>query len=52
MKVTTQSAENVTIGLYSIHLINLSMATNPYVKPPDAGVRGPIMSKAPACKWP
>jgi hypothetical protein len=31
--------------LYSIHLINLSMATNTCVKPPIAVVKGPIMSK-------
>jgi hypothetical protein len=45
MKITTRSAENVAIGLYSIHLVNLSMATNTCVKPPGAVVRGPIMSR-------
>jgi hypothetical protein len=45
MKVTTRSALSVAIGLYSIHLVNLSMATNTCVKPPGAVVKGPIMSK-------
>jgi hypothetical protein len=45
MKVTTRSAESIAIGLYSIHLINLSMATNTCVKPPGAVVMGPIMSR-------
>jgi hypothetical protein len=45
MKVTTQSAESVAIGLYSIHLVNLSIATNTCVKPPSAVVKGPIMSR-------
>jgi hypothetical protein len=45
MRVTTQSAESVVIGLYLIHLVNLSMATNTCVKPLGAVVRGPIMSK-------
>jgi hypothetical protein len=45
MKVTTQSVVSVAIGLYSIHLIILSMATNTCVKPPSAVVKGPIMSK-------
>jgi hypothetical protein len=31
--------------LYSIHLVNLSMATNTCVKPPGAVVKGPIMSR-------
>jgi hypothetical protein len=39
MKVTTQSAVSVAIGLYSIHLVNLSMATNTCVKPRDAVVK-------------
>jgi hypothetical protein len=45
MKVTTQSAVSITIGLYSIHLVNLLMATNTCVKPPSAVVMGPIMSR-------
>jgi hypothetical protein len=45
MKVTTRSALSVAIGLYSIHLVNLSMAINMCVKPPDAVVTGPIISK-------
>jgi hypothetical protein len=45
IKVTTRSAVSVAIGLYSIHLINLSMATNTCVKPPDAVVKGLIMSR-------
>jgi hypothetical protein len=45
MKLTTQSAESVVIGLYSIHLVYLSMATDMCVKPPGAVVKGPNMSK-------
>jgi hypothetical protein len=45
MKLTTQSVEIVVIGLYSIHFVNLSMATNIWVKPPGAVVKGPIMSR-------
>jgi hypothetical protein len=45
MKETTRSAESVAIGLYSAYLVNLSMATNTYVKPPGAIVKGPIMSR-------
>jgi hypothetical protein len=45
MKVTTRSAKSVAIGLYLIHLVNLSMATNTCVKPPGAVVKGPIMSR-------
>jgi hypothetical protein len=45
MKVTTRSAMSVAIGLYSIHLVNLSMTTNTCVKPPGAVVKGPIMSR-------
>jgi hypothetical protein len=45
MKVTTRSMLSVAIGLYSIHLVNLSMATNTCVKPPGVVVKGPIMSK-------
>jgi hypothetical protein len=33
MKLTTQSMEIFVIGLYSIHFVNLSMATNTWVKP-------------------
>jgi hypothetical protein len=29
--------------LYSIHLVNLSIATNTWVKPPGAVVNGPII---------
>jgi hypothetical protein len=45
MKVTTQFAESVVIGLYSIHLVNFSMATNTCVKPPGAVVKDPIISR-------
>jgi hypothetical protein len=45
MKLTTRYVESVAIGLYSIHLVNLSMATNMCVKSPGAVVRGPIMSR-------
>jgi hypothetical protein len=45
MKVTTRSAESVAIGLYSIYLVNLSMATNMCVKPPGAVVKGLILSR-------
>jgi hypothetical protein len=31
--------------LYSIHLVNLSIATNTWVKPPGAVVNGPIISR-------
>jgi hypothetical protein len=44
-KVITRSAVSVAIGLYSIHFVNLSMATNTCVKPPGTVVKGPIMSK-------
>jgi hypothetical protein len=39
MKLTTQSAEIFVIGLYSIHFVNLSMATNTWVNPPGAVVK-------------
>jgi hypothetical protein len=45
MKLTTQSTEIFVIGLYSIHFVRLSMATNTWVKIPGAIVRGPIMSR-------
>jgi hypothetical protein len=45
MKVTTRSAESIVIGLYSIHLVNLSMATSTCVKPPSAVVKEPIISR-------
>jgi hypothetical protein len=45
MKVTTRSVVSIAIGLYSIHFVNLLMATNTCVKPPGAVVKGPIMSK-------
>jgi hypothetical protein len=31
--------------LYLIHLVNLSIATNMWVKPPGAVVNGPIISR-------
>jgi hypothetical protein len=31
--------------LYSIHLVNLSIATNTWVKPPGTVVKGPIISR-------
>jgi hypothetical protein len=40
------------IGLYSIHLVNLSMATNTCVKPLSTAVKGPIMSRPKHCKQP
>jgi hypothetical protein len=43
--VTTRSAVTTAIGLYSIHFVNLLMATNTCVKPPSAIVKGRIMSK-------
>jgi hypothetical protein len=45
MKVTTRSIESLAIGLYLIHLANLSMATNTCVKSPGAVVKDPIMSR-------
>jgi hypothetical protein len=45
MKLTTQSAEIFVISLYSIHFVNLLMATNTWVNPPSAIVKGPIMSR-------
>jgi hypothetical protein len=45
MKVTTQSGMSIAIDLYSIHFINLSMATNMCVKPPSIVVKGPIISR-------
>jgi hypothetical protein len=45
MKATTQSTVRVVIGLYLIHFVNLSIATNTCVKPPGTVVKGPIMSK-------
>jgi hypothetical protein len=46
MEVTTRSIESVAIGLYSIHLVNFSIATNTCVKPPGVVVKGPIMSRS------
>jgi hypothetical protein len=43
MKSTTLSRVSLVIGLYSIHLVNLSIATNTWVKPPGAVVNGPII---------
>jgi hypothetical protein len=45
MKVTTRSAESIAIGLYSIHLVNLSVVTNTCVKRLGAVVKGPMMSR-------
>jgi hypothetical protein len=45
MKVTTRSALSAAIGLYSIDLVNLSMATNTCVKSPGAVVKDFIMSR-------
>jgi hypothetical protein len=45
MKSTTRSGVSLPIGLYSIHLVNLSIATNKWVKPPGAIVKGPIISR-------
>jgi hypothetical protein len=45
MKLTTQSTEIFVISLYSIHFVNLSMATTTWVNPPGAVIKGPIMSK-------
>jgi hypothetical protein len=33
------------IGLYSIHLVHLSIATKTWVKPSGAVVKGPIISR-------
>ena len=38
------SEVSLTIGLYSIHFVNLSIATKTCVNPLGAVVRGPIMS--------
>jgi hypothetical protein len=45
MESTTLSDVSLAIGLYSIHLVNLSIATNTWVKPPGAVVKGPIISR-------
>jgi hypothetical protein len=45
MKSTTRSGVSLAIGLYSIYLVNLSMVTNTWVKPPGAVVKGPIISR-------
>jgi hypothetical protein len=45
MKVTTRSDKSVAIGLYSIYLVNMSMATNKCVKPLAVVVKGPIKSR-------
>jgi hypothetical protein len=44
-KSMTLSGVSLVIGLYSIHLVNLSIATNVWVKPPGAVVNGPIISR-------
>jgi hypothetical protein len=46
MKVTTRSTVSIAIGLYPVHLVNLSMATNTCVKSPGVVVRGPIMYRS------
>ena len=45
MNSTARSDEIFLIGLTSIHLVNLSTATNTCVKPPGAVGSGPIMSR-------
>jgi hypothetical protein len=45
MKLNTRSVDIFVIGLYSIHFVNLLIATNTWVKYPDAVVKGPIMSR-------
>jgi hypothetical protein len=45
MKSTTLSGVSLVIGLYSIHFVNLSIATNVWVKSPGAVVNGPIISR-------
>ena len=45
MKSTALSNEILTMGLYLIHLVNLSTATSKWLNPPGATVNGPIMSK-------
>jgi hypothetical protein len=45
MKSTTLSGVSLVIGLYSIHLVNLSIATNTLVKPRGAVVNGIIISR-------
>ena len=43
-EVETLSALGVVTGLTSIHLVNLSIATNTLLRPPGAFGKGPIMS--------
>jgi hypothetical protein len=45
MKSTIRSGMSLAIGLYSIHVVNLSIVTNTWVKPPGAFVKGPIISR-------
>ena len=45
MKSIALSDEILTMGLYSIHLVNLSTATSTWLNLPGATVNGPIMSK-------
>ena len=45
MKSTALSEDILAMGLYSIHLVNLSTATSTWLNPPGATVRGPIMSR-------
>ena len=45
MKSTALSDEILTMGLYSIHVVNLSTAISTWLNPPGATVRGPIMSR-------
>src|SRR3954462_10044142 len=44
MNLTTVGASSLLIGLASIHLVNLSTATNKCVMPPPAVLNGPTMS--------
>jgi hypothetical protein len=45
MKSTTRSGVSLAIGLYSIRLVNLLIATRTWVKPPGAIMKGPIISR-------
>ena len=45
MKSTAWSGVSLVMGLYSIHLVNLSTTTSTWLNPLGATVKGPIMSK-------
>jgi hypothetical protein len=45
MKSMNLSGVSLVISLYSIHLVNLLIATNTWVKPPGAIINGPIISR-------